>query len=134
MPTVTPRVAIKKKMKTTKKMRGRTSQEKNTNRIKITKQKISSSSADRERGGEGQEQNGRQERLYEDSIDNNNDNNDCISRAPFHVKHAHLRFTSANTKIKSTCILTDYRTRRGENGDNMNGSHQNSANAILTRK
>ena len=32
---------------------------------------------------------------------NNIDNNDCISRAPFHVKHAQLRWTGANTK----CVL-----------------------------
>ena len=35
---------------------------------------------------------------------NNNNNNECISRAPFHVKHAHLHWTGANTKIQNACI------------------------------
>ena len=34
----------------------------------------------------------------------NNNNNDCVSRAPFHVKYAQLRWTQANTKIQNTCI------------------------------
>ena len=34
----------------------------------------------------------------------NNNNNECISRAPFHVKHAQLRWTGANTRMQSTCI------------------------------
>ena len=43
------------------------------------------------------------------SNNNNNDNkkkkkNERISRAPFHVKHAQLRWTGANTKIQNTCI------------------------------
>ena len=35
---------------------------------------------------------------------NNNNNNEHISRAPFHVKHAQLRWTGANTKIQNACI------------------------------
>ena len=35
---------------------------------------------------------------------NNNNNNECISRAPFNVKHAQLRCTGPNTKIQNTCI------------------------------
>ena len=39
------------------------------------------------------------------ALDNNdNNNNERISRAPFHVKHAQLRWTGANTKIWNTCI------------------------------
>ena len=34
----------------------------------------------------------------------NNNNNERISRAPFHGKHAQLRWTGANTKIQSTCV------------------------------
>ena len=30
---------------------------------------------------------------------NNNNNNERISRAPFHVKHAQLRWAGANAKI-----------------------------------
>ena len=33
-----------------------------------------------------------------------NNNNECISRALFHVKHAQLCWTSANTKLESACI------------------------------
>ena len=29
---------------------------------------------------------------------------ECISTAPFHVKHAQLRWTSTNTKMQNTCI------------------------------
>ena len=35
---------------------------------------------------------------------NNNINNEHISRAHFHVKHAQLRWTGANTKIENACI------------------------------
>ena len=33
-----------------------------------------------------------------------NNNNGRVSRAPFHVKHAQLLWTGANTKIQNTCI------------------------------
>ena len=36
----------------------------------------------------------------------NNDDNKCISRAPFNVKHAQLRWTGSNKKIQNTCIKT----------------------------
>ena len=40
-----------------------------------------------------------------DSYDNDSNNNiECISRAPFHVKHAHLCRKCANTEIQNTCI------------------------------
>ena len=32
-------------------------------------------------------------------LDHNDNNNDCISRAPCHVKHAQLRWTNTNIKI-----------------------------------
>ena len=38
------------------------------------------------------------------NISNNNNNTERISRAPFHMKHAQLRWTGANTKIHNTCI------------------------------
>ena len=34
----------------------------------------------------------------------NNNNNGRIFRTSFHVKHAQLRWTGANTKIQNTCI------------------------------
>ena len=38
------------------------------------------------------------------SSNNNNSNDEHISRMPFHVKHAQLCWTGVNTKIQNTCI------------------------------
>ena len=35
---------------------------------------------------------------------NDNNNNEHISRVLFHVKHAQLRWTGANTKIENACV------------------------------
>ena len=40
-------------------------------------------------------------RVYNNNNNNNNNNSERISRALFHVKHAQLRWTGANTKIEN---------------------------------
>ena len=53
----------------------------------------------------------------------NNNNNERISRAPFPVKHAQLRWTGVSTKIQNTCVIIRHPKQQVSNHAHLSTDH-----------